>query len=183
MVTPMDEKVRPEPFTGTASDDDIAWYKLIVGSLIWLVVGTRVDIAYAISILSRFMANPGPQHKTGAQRVLRWLAGTTDLSIHYSKDDDDRVLVGFTDADWAGLQSKDSKSTSGYLFKLSGEPIYGVQRSRPVLPCHLPNPNTSLKHLHLRKPLGYSSSSTNWARFDFTLRLYISGRTSWKNRP
>jgi hypothetical protein len=88
---------KQEPFTGRATADDILWYKSIVGSLIWLVVGTRVEIAYAVSLLSRSMANTGPAHKTAAQRVLRWVAGTVNLSVHYSKDGGG--LVGFTDAD------------------------------------------------------------------------------------
>jgi hypothetical protein len=120
-AVPMDDRARLEPHTGKATADDILWYKSIVGSLIWLVVGTRVDIAYAVSILSRSMTNPGPQHKTAAQRVLRWLAGTINLSVRYTKGGGG--LVGYTDADWAGLQSEDCKSTSGYVFKLSGGPV------------------------------------------------------------
>ena len=106
----MDDKIRLEPHTGKASEDDIAWYKSAVGSLIWLVVSTRVDIAFAVSILSRFLSNPGPAHKAAVQRVLRYLAGSSDRSICYTKDG--CSLTGFTDADWAGLHSENSKSTS-----------------------------------------------------------------------
>jgi len=105
VVTSMDKKVCLEPFTGKATEDNILWYKSVVRLLIWLVVSTWVEIAYAVSILSRFMVNPGPVYKTAAQRVLRWLTGTVDLLVHYSKDADGGSLASFTDAVNIGLQS------------------------------------------------------------------------------
>ena len=37
-------------------------YQSAVGSLVYAMIGTRADIAYAVGVVSQYMANPGPQH-------------------------------------------------------------------------------------------------------------------------
>ena len=73
--------------------------------------------------MCRFISNPGRQHWTAAQRVLRYLSGTSSLGIQFSKQElgaDD--LIGFSDADWAGdLDTR--QSTTGFIFMMSGGPI------------------------------------------------------------
>lgn len=52
------------------------------------------------------------------KRILRYLKGTTNIGILYKQDGSDKC-VGYSDADWAG-DTSDRKSTSGYIFMLSG---------------------------------------------------------------
>ena len=78
---------------------------------------TRLDIAYAISKLSRYTSNPSPDHWKAIVRVLRYLQYTQHYGLHYSKYP--AVLEGYYDANWIS-DTKDSKSTSGYLFTLDG---------------------------------------------------------------
>jgi hypothetical protein len=59
-AVPIDDRAHLKPHTGKATADDILWYKSIIGSLIWLVVGTHVNIAYIVSILSWSITNLGP---------------------------------------------------------------------------------------------------------------------------
>ena len=56
------------------------------------------------------------------KRILRYLKGTANHGLVYSKRDDDSTVIGFSDADWAG-DVYDRKSTSGYLFMMSGAPV------------------------------------------------------------
>ena len=56
------------------------------------------------------------EHWTAAKRVLRYVKGTLDFGILYSRRKDLR-LCGYTDSDWAGYVN-DRKSTSGYVFSL-----------------------------------------------------------------
>ena len=46
-------------------------YRSLVGSLLYAAISTRPDIAYSISYLSRFMADPDVQHLSAAKHVLR----------------------------------------------------------------------------------------------------------------
>jgi hypothetical protein len=86
----------------------------------YAMLGTRPDIAYAVSVVSRFSANPTTDHWAAVQRVLRYLRGTIDLELAFSSDLS--PLVGYSDADWAG-DIDTRRSTSGYVFGIGTGPI------------------------------------------------------------
>ena len=92
-----------------------SFYRQLVGSLIYLIV-TRPDLSFIVILISIFMSTPKVQHWKLAKRVLRYVKGTLDFGILYSKSKDPR-LSGYTDSDWAG-SIDDRKSTSGYVFSL-----------------------------------------------------------------
>ena len=52
-----------------------------VGCLMYLMVCTRPDISHAVSVVSRFMANPGKEHWNAIKWIFRYLTGTRDFSI------------------------------------------------------------------------------------------------------
>ena len=58
-------------------------YISVVGSLMYLAVTTRPDIAYAARVLARINPNPGPAHWQAAKHVLRYLKGTTHHKLVY----------------------------------------------------------------------------------------------------
>jgi hypothetical protein len=58
---------------GTASKSDIKRYQELIGFLLYTAVLLRPDIAFAVSRLSHFFANPGLVHFTAALRVLRYI--------------------------------------------------------------------------------------------------------------
>ena len=78
---------------------------------------TRPDIGYSVSKLSRYTSNPGVDHWKEIIRVLRYLRYTQNYGLHYTRYP--AVLKGYSDANWIS-DIKDTKSTSGYVFTLSG---------------------------------------------------------------
>ena len=52
----------------------------------YVVVGTQPDIAYAVSYLERFMANPGCAHWEAVKWVIRYLKGTKDAKLVLGKE-------------------------------------------------------------------------------------------------
>jgi transposase InsO family protein len=96
-------------------------YQSAIGSLMYLSVSTRPDIAYAVGTLARFSSKPTKEHWTALKRVLRYLKGTTKHGILYSQKNSGEC-VGYSDADWAG-DINDRKSTSGYVFQIGGAPV------------------------------------------------------------
>eukprot|EP00253_Pinus_taeda_P014751 PITA_14751 len=95
-------------------------YVSAVGSLIYVMVCTRPDIANAVGVLSRFMSKLGKEHWTTMKQVFMYLCGTSDYGLRYQgRPGLDRVLDihGFVDADWAGDLDQ-RRSTSGYVFNL-----------------------------------------------------------------
>ena len=96
-------------------------YSELVGSLLYLSVCTRPDIAQAVGALSRFMACPTTVHWQAAKGVLRYLAGTTDMGITFTSAASGE-LQGYCDADYAG-DIDTRRSTTGYVFVLNGGAI------------------------------------------------------------
>jgi hypothetical protein len=96
-------------------------YKEAIGSLMYLMIGTRPDIAAAVCKLSQFMQNPGLNHWSAIKRVFRYLQGTKDYELVY-KPNKNISVVGYSDADWAN-DLDDRKSISGYIFKVNGNTV------------------------------------------------------------
>jgi len=88
-------------------------YLSAVGSLMYLSVGTRPDISFAVGALSRFNANPGQAHWKQVQHVFKYLAATKDLMLCYGPSSDGTRLQIYSDADYAG-DVDSARSTSGH---------------------------------------------------------------------
>ena len=116
--TPVDISLKLTPANEEDDCMDQPQYQSAIGSLMYLSVSTRPDISYAVSSLARYSSKPTKQHWTALKRLLRYLKGTTKYGILFSKEATSQC-IGFSDADWAGDVS-DRKSTSGYVFMLSG---------------------------------------------------------------
>ncbi|KAK9942775.1 hypothetical protein M0R45_008423 [Rubus argutus] len=95
-------------------------YARIIGSLMYLTNCTRPDLAHSVNRLSRYTSNPGRNHWKAIVRVLRYLKYTKNYGLHYTRYPS--VLEGYSDANWIS-DSKDSKSTSGYIFTLGGAAV------------------------------------------------------------
>ena len=74
----------------------------------------------SVNKLSRFTSNPSKDHWKALVRVLRYIKYTKDYGLHYTKYP--AVLEGYSDANWIS-DSKDTKSTSGYVFTIGGASI------------------------------------------------------------
>lgn len=105
----------------TSVNHDKTEYASLIGSLTYLSVISRPDIAFAVSKAGQMASNPSEADWINAKRILRYLKGNPSLGITYSEEGT-CTLHGFIDADWAGdLSSR--KSTSGYVFILGNAAI------------------------------------------------------------
>ena len=95
-------------------------YASAIGSLMYATQCTRLDIAFAVSKLSRFTSNPSVDHWKGIGRVFGYLKKTKNLGLYYSKFP--VILEGYTDASWISSLGE-NKSTSGWVFTLGGGAI------------------------------------------------------------
>jgi hypothetical protein len=84
-------------------------YMSMIGSLLYLTT-TRPDIQFTVGLCARFQAFPRSSHQMTVQGVFRYLKHTPEFEIWYSASSS-LVLVGFSDADFAGC-GIDRKSTS-----------------------------------------------------------------------
>ncbi|KAA0052262.1 putative mitochondrial protein [Cucumis melo var. makuwa] len=127
--TPLDPNVHLTPYDGVPLED-VSLYRQLVGSLIYLTV-TRPDIAYAVHIVSQFMAAPRTIHFTVVLRILRYIKGTLGHGLQFSSQSS-LVLSGYSDADWAG-DPTDRRSTTGYCFYLGDSLISWRSKKQTVV--------------------------------------------------
>ena len=84
------------------------------------MVYTRPDIAYVVSLLSRYMSNPGRDRWEALKWILRYLKGTTDFGLIYQRKQTTIGLVeGYVDSDYA-KDMDERRSITGYLFTVCG---------------------------------------------------------------
>ena len=97
-------------------------YANAVCCLMHAMVCTRPDLAQAMSVVSKYMANPGSVHWQAVKWMLRCLKGTSSHGIVFERRHEDICICGFVDSDYAGDLNK-RRSTTGYVFTCSGGPI------------------------------------------------------------
>eukprot|EP01018_Ginkgo_biloba_P016312 Gb_15410 [translate_table: standard] len=95
-------------------------YRQLVGSLIYLTT-TRLNIAFAVGILSRFMAEPKQSHWLAAKRILGYLRETLQYGLEFVQNDHFK-LQGHTDSNRVGCADT-RRSTSGYSFSLGSAAV------------------------------------------------------------
>ena len=95
-------------------------YSNAVGSLMYLMVCTRPDIAYAVSVVSRYLANPGKNHWEAVKWILKYLRGTANVGLVFGTNHGNHVdVTGFVDSDYAKDPDK-GRSITGYAFLVQG---------------------------------------------------------------
>ncbi|GKE14862.1 retrovirus-related pol polyprotein from transposon TNT 1-94 [Tanacetum coccineum] len=109
--TPMVDKSKLDEDTqGKAVDP--THYRGMVGTLMYLT-SSRLDLVYAVCMCARYQARTTKKHLHAIKRIFRYLRGTVNRGLWYSKDFA-IALIAFEDADHAGCQDT-RRSTSGSL--------------------------------------------------------------------
>ena len=94
-------------------------YASTIGSIMYVMLCTRPDVSYALSITSRYQSDPGESHWTVVKNFLKYLRRSKDMFLVYGGLEDDLVLNGYTDASFQS-DKDDFRSQSGYVFCLKG---------------------------------------------------------------
>ena len=81
VTTPMPQQFKLSTSQAPKTNDDIIYmegipYANVVGSLMYVMVCIHPDIAHAVSLVSRFMANPGKAHWQALKWILRYIKGS-----------------------------------------------------------------------------------------------------------
>jgi hypothetical protein len=110
--------VKNDPFRPQEDDEESLSsevpYLSTIGALIYLVNCTRLDIAFSVSLLAKYSSTPTQRHWNGVKHVLRFLCGTTNMRLFYSKGSNSQ-LVGYVDVGFLSDLHK-SRSQTRYLF-------------------------------------------------------------------
>jgi hypothetical protein len=100
------------------NDEDVEYmsrvsYSSVVGSLMYAMVCSRPDLSYAMSLVSRYMANPSKEHWKAVQWIFGYLRGTSKACLKFGRTG--KGLVDYMDSDYAGDLDK-RRSLPGYVF-------------------------------------------------------------------
>ena len=131
-ATPMDTNLNLNPAENgyEALSEIKLWYQGAVGALMYLMLGTRPELAFAISVVSRYSANPTDAHVSTIKRIFRYLKGILNYELIFRGSTS--PLVGYTNIDWAGDKGT-RRSTSGYTFNIgSGAISWSSKRQATV---------------------------------------------------
>ncbi|XP_019172660.1 PREDICTED: uncharacterized protein LOC109168060 [Ipomoea nil] len=97
--------------TGASVDNTV--YRSLIGILLYLTA-SQPDIMFSVGMCARYQSDPKESHLIAAKRILKYIKGTIQYGLWYSKDNE-LSLSAYCDADWAG-NIDDKKRTSGECF-------------------------------------------------------------------
>ncbi|RVW98124.1 Retrovirus-related Pol polyprotein from transposon RE1 [Vitis vinifera] len=106
-------------------------YQRLVGRLMYLA-HTRLDLAYALSVVSQYMHNPGEQHMNAVMCILRYLKNAPGKGILFTKNVDHQSIEVYTDVDWVSAVD-DRRSTSGYFTFVGGNLVTWKSKKQNVV--------------------------------------------------
>jgi hypothetical protein len=135
VATPMDpatfaELLKPSKPEGLPEPLFVKRYQSAIGSLMYIAMGTRPDIAFAVGVLSRFLTKPQDCHWIAAKRVMRYLRGTSTYGIVYRRGGGN--LLGYVDAAYGDCHDT-RRSTAGYVFLLGGGAVSWKSRRQQTV--------------------------------------------------
>jgi hypothetical protein len=81
------------------------------------MVCSRPNLSYAMSLVSRYIANPDKEHWNVVKWIFRYLRVTSNVCLQFSRTR--KGLVGYVDSDFAADLDK-KRSLTGYVFTSGG---------------------------------------------------------------
>jgi len=81
-----------------STDQDIEYmskvpYSIVVGSLMYVMVCSRLDLSYAMSLVSRYMSNLGKEYWRAVQWIFRYIRGTTNSYLKFGRTKKDLLVM------------------------------------------------------------------------------------------
>ena len=98
--TPLPSSWTPTANTGRVDNALRKQFQSVIGSLLYLMLGTWPDIAFAVIKLSQFSANPNKDHLQKSYHILRYLLHTRNYELVFDGLSD-AGFMAFCDSDWA----------------------------------------------------------------------------------
>ena len=117
----------------TKAEVDVTEYQGCIGSLMYLIMCMRPDIAFAVGVLSCHVTSPRNVHMLAVKYVFQYLRGTSKYRLVFCANNSiDSPPIAYVDSDWAGDRA-DRKSILGYTILLNGGAIsWGLKKQSSV---------------------------------------------------
>nr|GEU98581.1 hypothetical protein [Tanacetum cinerariifolium] len=160
---------------------DPTYYRGMVGTLMYLT-SSRPDLIYDVCMCARYHARPTEKHLHAVKRIFRYLKGTINQGLWYSKDYA-IALTAFVDANHAGCQDT-RRSTSGILWMRSQLTDYGIGFNKILMYCDNKSAialccnnvqHSRLKHIDIRYHFIKEKVENGVVELYFQIKVSING--------
>ena len=148
-------------------------YLSAICALMYLANYTRPDISFSVNLLARYNSAPTKRHWNGIKHILRYLRGTSDIGLFYSKTMEPQLL-GYADAGYLSDPHK-ARSQTGYIFTYENTVISWRSVKQTML-------TTSSNHLEILT-MHEASRECVWLRSMIQHIRESCGLSSIKNNP
>ncbi|KAL4326038.1 hypothetical protein GQ457_11G025840 [Hibiscus cannabinus] len=115
-------------------------YASVIGSIMYDIICTRPDLSYALSMSSRYQANPGEGHWTAVKNILKYLRRTKGVFLVYGGKEE-LGIKSYTNASFQ-TDKDDSRLQSSFVFCLNKDILMPLHKQRN--PDLIINPNILL---------------------------------------
>lgn len=88
-------------------------FRKLVGCLMYLMLGTRLDICFSVHYFSRLQERACNVAWSSLKKVIKYLQGTINLGLEYHRNDNNQLNC-YVDVDWGG-DTHDRKSVNGFV--------------------------------------------------------------------
>ena len=129
VLIPMDGYSDLRPASPRDKRVDATWYREVIGTLMYAMVYTRPDIAFALGRLSQYMQDPAEHHSNALKRLMRYLRSSIRARIKFGPSGG---LVTFSDADWAS-DKVDRKSITACVGLIRGGPVFWASKKQSAV--------------------------------------------------
>jgi hypothetical protein len=138
VLMPMDSSVSLMSAHALSMPEDKAFMRTVpyvsaVGALMCLSIATRPDIAFAVGMLCRFIANPGPEHWKAIKYLFCYLRGTINYWLTYAPNASaHKPFYAYSNADHSG-NCNNGRSTSAYVVKIGSGTVSWMSCLQPIV--------------------------------------------------
>ena len=128
---PLPTGYNPRISENEATSELHSQYQSMIVSLLYIMLGTRPDIAFVVIHMSQFCANSSQEHLSQALYIVRYLESTKNLTLKFHGANHNSFL-GYTDSDWAA-NPDDQKSITGYVLFLADAPVSWLTKRQKTI--------------------------------------------------
>lgn len=129
--TPLPSGYKPSLNPKQASTQIRKSFQQVIGSLLYIMLGTRPDIAFAVIRLSQFSANPSEEHLEKAFYICCYLLSTPDYTLVFDGSSG-QGITAFSDSDWVSDEIM-RRSTTGYFIQIAKGPVSWLSRRQKTV--------------------------------------------------
>ncbi|KAJ1577028.1 hypothetical protein NDA11_005264 [Ustilago hordei] len=93
-------------------------YQQMIGSIMYLMTSTCLDLAFAVRNLAKYLSFPMTVHLNQACHLLHYISYMCNSRLTYLVDNNSRVLLAYLDVDHTGSWKENPYCMLGFMLML-----------------------------------------------------------------